>query len=73
MGVAAALPELSEYTLPICLRDNALFFQNCRTFIKTPGANPRARQKSENPTPRATTMCEYPGSLGRMVRLGLIH
>ena len=29
--------------------------------FKTPGADPRARQRSENPTPGATRMCESPG------------
>ena len=44
----------------ICLKDKAkfaLFFQNYRTF--TP--SPRARQRSENPTPGGTRMCESPG------------
>ena len=46
---------------------NRAFFQNYRIFIlsKTPLANPRAdpreRQRSKNPTPGATRMCESPG------------
>ena len=50
---------------------NRAFFQNYRTFtlIKDPRANPwanpradlRARQRSENPTPGATKMCESSG------------
>ena len=44
----------------------------------SPGAHPRARQRSENPTPGATRMCESPvgrsgrgGGGGGMVRLGI--
>ena len=29
--------------------------------LRPPGADPRARQRSENPTPGATRMCESPG------------
>ena len=29
--------------------------------LRPPGAEPRARQRSKNPTPRATRMCESPG------------
>ena len=40
--------------------------------FKTPQADPRARQASENPTPGATKMCESPGVAGGgMVRLGI--
>ena len=60
---------------------NRAFFQNYRTFTliqdpgTTPRADPRARQRSENPTPWATRMCESPGvargSPGGMVSLGI--
>ena len=36
-----------------------------------PRADPRARQRSENPTPGATRMCESPGVARGMVRLGI--
>ena len=49
----------------ICLRDKAkiaLFLKLSNFYFKTPpGANPWARQRSENPTPVATRMCESPG------------
>ena len=40
--------------------------------LRPPGADPRARQRSENPTPGATEMCESPRvARGGMVRLGI--
>ena len=57
---------------------NRAFFQNYRAFtlIKDPRAipqaDPRARQRSENPTPGATKMCESPRvARGGMARLGI--
>ena len=47
--------------------ENRAFFQNYRTFtliLIPPGADPRARQRSENPTPGATRMCESPWVAG---------
>ena len=41
------------------------FYVDLRPLGQTPGqipgANPQARQRSENPTPGATRMCESPG------------
>ena len=47
--------------------ENRAFFQNYRTFtlIEDPREDSRARQRSENPTPGATIMCESPGVAGR--------
>ena len=55
----------------ICLRDKAtiaLFFSTLSNFYfdlrpprQTHGTDPRARQRSENPTPGATRMCKSPG------------
>ena len=60
---------------------NSAFFQNYRTFtlIQDPQANsqadPQARQRSENPAPGATEMCESPrvagGGGGGVVRRGI--
>ena len=58
---------------PICLRDKvkSRFFQLLLIF-KTPRADPRTRQRSENPTPGTTRMCESPvGSRGRWLGLEL--
>ena len=49
-----------------CLRDKAkitLFFKIVKLlfWLKTPQANPQARQRGENPTPGTTRMCESPG------------
>ena len=42
---------------------NRVFFSKLSNFHfdLRPRANPRARQRSENPTPGATKMCESPG------------
>ena len=48
---------------------NRAFFSKLSNFyfdFKTP----RVRQRSDNPTPGATRMCESRGSPGGMVRLG---
>ena len=49
-----------------CLRDKAkiALFSKLSNFyfgLRHPWANPQARQRSENPTPGATRMCESPG------------
>ena len=49
-----------------CLRDKAKIapFSKLSNFyfgLRHPRANPQARQRSENPTPGATRMCESPG------------
>ena len=42
---------------------NRAFFKLSNFYFDSrhPGATPRARQRSENPTPGATRMCESPG------------
>ena len=42
---------------------NCAFFRIVKLLLwfKTPRATPQARQRSENPTPGATRMCESPG------------
>ena len=44
--------------------ENRAFFSKLSNFycdLRTPGADPWARQRSENPTPGATRICESPG------------
>ena len=44
--------------------ENRVFFPKLSNFyfdLRPPGADPQARQRSENPTLGATRMCESPG------------
>ena len=53
---------------------NRTFFKIIELYfdLAPRGANPRARQRSENPIPGATRMCKSPGvARGEMVRLGI--
>ena len=57
--------NISKELLPISLRDKAkiALFSKLSNFyfdLRPPGADPRAKQRSENPTPGATRMCESP-------------
>ena len=59
--------NISRELLLNCLRDKskiAIIFSKLSNFyfdLIPPGQNPRARQRSENPTPGAIRMCESPG------------
>ena len=47
------------------------FYFDSRSAGADPRADSRARERSENPTPGATRMCECPGVARGMVRLGI--
>ena len=54
--------------------ENRAFFSKLSNFyfdLRPPWADPRARQKSENPTPGATKMCESQGVARGRGRSGL--